>query len=340
MVVLKSIYSPNLFYKMKQILNILLILIISSSFPYGIKCQELCVAPAHLVCDYQLPEKLDNHVRSKLQRALTANGIGSEIGASRFAMVPEIIIKDEQSTATIPVYCDVIIDFVVSLKDVFNGKVFASTAYTTEGKGTSKVDAIVKGISHLRLEGDDFEKFCEKAKEKVISYYADNMSSFINKANNCTNGRDYEQALYILSEIPEEVPSYKSKVVPLISDVYTKEIDNKGESILSRAKAVWAQSPNADGATKVAEILQEMPQSCSSSGGAQQLIAQIKKRIQNIDDKNFALKRKQIEFELQERKQAMANAHAERSQCINAARAIGVAWAKKQPKQVTKVYLW
>ncbi len=44
---------------------------------FGLSCavcqsfaQELTVAPAHLVCDYNVPEKLDNQVKSKLQRNL------------------------------------------------------------------------------------------------------------------------------------------------------------------------------------------------------------------------------------------------------------------------------
>lgn len=155
------------------------------------------------------------------------------------------------------------------------------------------------------------------------------MTSIINKANSAAKSRDYDQALYILSEIPEEVPGYAGKVTPLMQNYYKNEIDMQGADVLNRANAAWAQSPNADGAQQVAEILQDMPTNCSSSNGAKKLVSQILTRVQNIDNREFAMKKEQMRYD-----------HSERNQSIMAARAIGLAWAKNQPKQVTKVYLW
>lgn len=147
------------------------ILIIASLFFTQIKAQQLTIAPAHLVSDYEVPEKLDNQVKSKLQRALTEYGISSEVDASRFSMVPEIIINDEQTTATLPAYCNVNFDFVVSLRDVFSGKNFASTSINVAGSGVNKANAISNGVSGLKFSGNDFSSFCESAKQKIFDYY-------------------------------------------------------------------------------------------------------------------------------------------------------------------------
>ena len=66
-----------------------------------------------MISDYEIPEKLDNQMKSKLQRSLTAYGIASEIGMSSFAMVPEVVINDEHTTTTVPVYCNIDFDLVV-----------------------------------------------------------------------------------------------------------------------------------------------------------------------------------------------------------------------------------
>ena len=76
-------------------------------WPIMVGAQILNVAPAHLQCDYEVPDKLDTQVRTKLQRALTKYGISSEPGVSRFAMVPSIAIIDEHTTATVPAFCDI-----------------------------------------------------------------------------------------------------------------------------------------------------------------------------------------------------------------------------------------
>ncbi len=291
--------------------------------------QQITVAPAHLVSDYEVPVKLDNQMKSKLQRCLTAYGITSEIGMSSFAMVPEVVINDEQTSTTVPVYCNVDFDLVISLKDVYTGKIFSTFVQKAKGKGTNKSNAIAKGISAISLNTPDFQSFCESAKQKVVAYYEQQMPSMIASAKAAANTRNYEQAIGILSEIPEECSGYSSKVVPLIGSFYKTKINEDGSSILAEAKAAWAKNPNEAGAEEVATILSQMPANCTSSAGATALMQEIKKRITALDARQFA-------FE----KQAQANEHSEQMAQISAARAVAVAWAKSQPKQVTKVYLW
>lgn len=291
--------------------------------------QELNVAPAHLVCDYQVPEKLDTQVKSKLQRALTQYGISSNPGYSRFAMVPSVSINDEQTTTTIPVYCNVDFDLVISLQDAYSGKVFATYTRDVKGRGTNKSNAIAKGISALNLNNPDFSNFCEDAKGKVFAYYEANMGSIIQKAQNAAKMRSFDEALYILAEIPEECPSYASRVAPLVHQYYKQQMDLFGEQVLARARAAWAASPNAAGAAEVANILADMPPSCSSSAAAKSFVGQITSKVESLE----AWERRFMEKEL-------AYQHDERKAVIEASKAVAVAYARNQPKTITKVYLW
>lgn len=302
--------------------------------------QQITVAPAHMVCDYQIPEKLDNQMKSKLQRSLTAYGIASEVGMSSFAMVPEVVINDEHTTTTVPVYCNIDFDLVISLKDIFTGKIFASFTKNGKGKGTNKSNAIATGVSAIPLNTPEFKEFCESAKSKVIFYYEQQMPSLIASSKAAANGRNFEQAIGILSEIPEECKGYDTKVAPLMGDFYKTQINLEGESILAEAKAAWAQSPDESGAEKVASILSKMPASCTSSAGASALVQEVKKRVTALEAREFAFEKQQADRAYALEKQSRANSHSERMASISAARAIGVAWAKNQPKRITKVYLW
>ena len=125
--------------------------------------QQITVAPAHMISDYEIPEKLDNQMKSKLQRSLTAYGIASEIGMSSFAMVPEVVINDEHTTTTVPVYCNIDFDLVITLKDIYTGKIFASFTQQGKGKGTDKSNAIARGVSTIRLNTPEFQSFCDSA---------------------------------------------------------------------------------------------------------------------------------------------------------------------------------
>lgn len=316
---------------MKKIFNYRLFWgVICMLFPsLQISAQELTVAPAHLVCDYKLPEKVDTQVKSKLQRALSKYGISSDEGVARFSMVPSVVINNEQTKTSIPPKCDVDIDFVVSLQDIYSGKVFSSITRNTESTGANKANAISLGISKIKLDDAEFSLFIEDSKSKVFGYYEAHMSSIIAKAQNAAKARNFDEALFILGEIPEECPSYTEKVAPLIQKYYTQEMNLLGEKILAEARAAWAASPNAEGAARVAEILEGMPPSCSSSAAAKSFVNQIGNKVASIE----TWERKFMEKE-------QAYRHDERKAAISAARAIGVAYARNQPRTIYRVHIW
>lgn len=291
--------------------------------------QQLTVAPAHLVCDYSVPEKLDTQVKLKIQRALAEYGISSDLSMARFAMVPSVAINNEQTRATIPPKCDLDFDLVLSLQDIFSGKVFSTFTCNATSTGDNKANAIALGISKIKLNDARFSNFIDESKGKVISYYESQMSAIIAKAQNAAKARNFNEALYVLSEIPEECPSYASKVAPLIQNYYKQEMDLFGEKVLADARAAWAASPNEKGAARVAEILADMPPSCSSSAAAKTLVSQIGNKVASIE----AWERNYLEKE-------QAYRHDERKAEISAARAIGVAFAKNQPTPIYRVNVW
>ena len=298
-------------------------------FALSLNAQELTVCPAHLVSDYDVPEKLDTQVKSKIQRALTQYGISAEPGFSRFAMVPEVTINDEQTTATVPAICNIDFDFVVSLTDIFSGKTFASFTQEAKGKGTNKTNAIAKGVSAIKLNTPKFATFCEDAKGKVISYYEANMGAIILKAQNAAKTRNFDEALYILAEIPEECPSYAKRVAPLVTQYYKEQMDLYGEQVLAQARAAWAASPNEAGAAQVAAILADMPPSCSSSAAARQFVASITTKTEAIEkwERNYLDKEQ-------------AYRHDETKYAIKAAQAVATAYATHQPTPIYRVNVW
>ena len=182
--------------------------------------------------------------------------------------------------------------------------------------------AIVIQLNYLDFEFQD-------AKSKVFEYYERQIGAIAAKAKQAAVQRDFEEAVFILAEVPEECPSFNTQILPLIQQYYEREKDLFGEKVLAEARAAWAAEPNERGAAKVAEIMANMPPSCSSSAAARQFVNQISNKIEAIEkwERNY-----------QEREQAFR--HDERKATISAARAVAVAYASNQPKYITKVYLW
>lgn len=312
----------------KKIFSVFAILAFSA---IGLFAQELTVAPAHVICDYKLTDKIDSQVKSKIGRALSKYGISSEPGASRFVIVPEITITNEETRPTVPPICEMEFDFTLSLTDISTGRTFSTYTYSVAASGGNKGNAIAKGVSAIKMTDPDFIRFVEEAKTKVIDYYEEQIPAILVKAKNAASARNFQEAIYHLYEIPIECPSYNTKVAAFIQECYKKEMDLQGEKILNDAKAAWAADPTESGAAKVAEILANMPPSCSSSAAAKSFVSSIASKIEAVH---------QWERDYAEREQKFA--HNEQMASIQAAKEIGVAYAKNQPKVVynTNVILW
>ncbi|MEE1251766.1 MAG: hypothetical protein UHE91_07635 [Bacteroidales bacterium] len=305
-------------------------IIISTIFTVGLFAQTFTVAPAHLVSDYNLSEKLDSQVQQKLQKALTKNGIGSLPHISRFAVVPTVIITNEVVTATVPQFFDVEFELVFNMCDIQTGKVFGSTSIETKTRGSSRENALTKGISSMKYDKDPaFVNFIAQSKKAIFDYYEQNLSVILSKAEQAAMNNDYAQANFIISEIPLEIPSYETMVQPVLFVYAQKAIDMVVEPLLNQAKAAWAANPNSEGAEKVAQILMKAPAGSSFSEEINNLIIKIETDVKSIDQREWNLKVQQLN-----------NEHIERMDQIKAARDVAISWAENQPKVVNKIYLW
>lgn len=311
--------------KLKVFAIVVAILFVTKSFS-----QTFIVAPAHLVSDYNLSTKLDTQVQQKLQKALTKNGVGSIPHISRFAVVPTVIITNEVVTATVPQFFDVEFELVFNMCDVQTGKVFGSTSIEAKSRGANRENALTKGISSMKYDKDPaFVNFIAESKQAIFDYYEQNLFAILNKAEQAAINKDFAQANFIISEIPTEIPSYDTKVLPQLMVYAQKAIDEIAEPLLTQAKAVWAANPNSEGAENAAKILMRMPAGSSFTKEISELIANMEADVKSIDKREWDLKVQQLN-----------NEHVERTAQIKAARDIAVSWAENQPAVVNKVYLW
>ncbi len=160
-----------------------------------VQAQDLVVGTGCLESDYRLPDNVGRQVQSKLLQALTQNGVSAIPGGARFAMVPKVVINNEETTTTIPVFSDVDFDLEISLTEVYTGKVFATTTMNVKGRGANKVNAISKGISSVRLNTPAFARFIDSARQKVMDYYKTNGLTVVAEAKKELEMCHYDRAI-------------------------------------------------------------------------------------------------------------------------------------------------
>ncbi len=289
--------------------------------------QQFSILPAHLNSDYTVSAKAETQLRDKMLAALSSAGLATTAENASVALVPSISILNEQTGAGVQNTVSMSLNYTFSLVGIASGVVFDS--YVVEGvqtRGQNKANAVARSFAGVNLNTPAFHAFLSNGHSKIVAYYERQLQKILAKAQTNINTKQYADALAILMEIPDEVPGYTTKVLPMVERTYKMYANEKAASLLQQAQAAWAAAPSEEGAERVAEILSEMPVGTTSSVAARQLVKQIEARIKALDQKRWAAMNA-----------ALAREHQERMSVIKAARDIAVARAKRP---VTVVHLW
>ena len=292
--------------------------------------QQFAVRPAHLNSDYNVPEKAETQLRDKMFAALSSAGLATTAENASVALVPSISILNEQTGAGIQNNVSMNLNYTFSLVGIASGVVFDS--YVVEGvqtRGQNKINAVARSFAGVNLNSPAFQAFLSNGQSKIVAYYQRQLQKTLAKAQTNINTKQYDDALAILMEIPEETPGYTTKVLPMVERTYKMYANNLAASLLQQAQAAWAAAPDEEGAERVAEILSEMPVGTTSSAAARQLVKEIEARVKALDQRRWAAMNA-----------ALARDHQERMSVIKAARDVAVAQAKRPIRVVQHVHLW
>lgn len=292
--------------------------------------QQLAVRPAHLNSDYNVPEKAETQLRDKMFAALSSAGLATTAENASVALVPSISILNEQTGAGIQNNVSMNLNYTFSLVGIASGVVFDS--YVVEGvqtRGQNKINAVARSFAGVNLNSPAFQAFLSNGQSKIVAYYQRQLQKTLAKAQTNINTKQYDDALAILMEIPEETPGYTTKVLPMVERTYKMYANNLAASLLQQAQAAWAAAPDEEGAERVAEILSEMPVGTTSSAAARQLVKEIEARVKALDQRRWAAMNA-----------ALAREHQERMSVIKAAREVAVAQVKRPITVVQHVHLW
>ncbi|MDE7397669.1 MAG: hypothetical protein K2M98_08085, partial [Muribaculum sp.] len=174
--------------------------------------------------------------------------------------------------------------------------------------------------------------------QKIVDYFNANYPAIIKRAQAAQSAREYDEALFILTAIPECCNGYE-QAMDMVGQIYKQRVDYDGAQLLAQANAEWAADPTDAGASKAGALLAQIDPMSASYPAALQLQEKIAKVVKaNWDYENkkkyedeMALKREQLHADTQIKKAY-----------IEAARAVGVAYGSgpKAPQYNYHVHRW
>lgn len=267
-----------------------------------------------------MTEPAKNMLTNKLNQIISQNGLGGSAFNERFIITANVNVLTKDLTATAPPMTALGLDITFYIGDGMEGTKFASKTVQVKGVGTNETKAYIEGIKMIKPSDPSFAAFIDEGKNKIMKYYNSKCDFIIKGANAAAGQNQYEEAIYQLTTVPSVCKECYDKCLAALAPIYQKKIDRDCKLKLGEATNIWNANQDVNAANAAGELLSTVEPASSCYKDVQALSEKIKKRVLDIDKREWA-------YTLKTQEQT--------SELIKAYRDVGVAYGKGQPKSVT-----
>lgn len=266
-----------------------------------------------------LPVSTQRALANKLKQILTQNGVSGILEYEQFALVPKFEFLDKHIVAGPPVKHVYNLNVILEIRDTQESTLFSTYSTEVNGVGENETKAYMSAIRQIGPQSRQIKDFISRGRAKITSYYDKNFQRIIQKARLLSKMNKNEEALYHLMSIPECCSGYAAAMEEALS-IFQTHIDREGEKLLMKARAIWAAGNNDKAAADAAYLLTQIDPSSKAYPQASKLLEEIKQKSSKNAPWNFKM-------------QVYKDAVSLEGQRIEAAKAVGVAFGKGQPKE-------
>lgn len=263
-------------------------------------------------------------LKSRLHTILSQNGITSHQGTSRFVIAGKIALVDKSALATIPTKIVSKINLHLGIGDGIDGICYKSTDFELTGVGTTDNQAITNAISKINGNLKGMKEFIQSANEQIIEFYKKNADNLLLSAETLMKRSKYEEAVAILSQIPQEAAAYK-KAQEMLIKATQKQINQEADKLLTEAQASWAADASTENKKNIVALLSQIEPDSKSYPEVKKFIEKMEK--QALDDKEYEKKLNEKEMDHEKEMEIAKMKYAE---------SIANTYLQNQPKVVYK----
>lgn len=246
-----------------------------------------------------IPTEALDILEDRMHQIITTSGISDNAFNKRFALTATVSVIKKDIIAGSPARVSQTLELVFYVKDIIDGKEYGNTSISTVGVGLNENKSFIMAFNNVKPGNPRLQKMIEDSKQLIVAYYRTNIDKIIADAYTLVQQEQFDEALYVIAQVPDVCSDCTDKCRKATVDIYQKKIDAQGMHLLQEARAAWASSPNADGATKAAQALAQIDLLASCQPEVEALMLEMKEKVK--DDE-----RKAWEFELQQYADAKA----------------------------------
>lgn len=301
---------------MKKIFSTILAALMSATM-FAAETEYLPITAYAMPDQEPFPEGAKAYLENKLNQMLTKNGIAGLDYTGQFILTAFTTPLDKDIIPGPPAKISEKMEMNLYIADVYAKKVFSTTSVTLRGLGETETRCYLNALSRMPLQSPQLAQFIAEGKAKIIDYYDHEGEAIIKKAEFLAKTKQYEEAIYWVSLIPQQCKHYDAALATGKA-IYQMYIDNQCNINLAAARQAWAAEQNANGAVAAGEYLANILPDAGCYGEAMELYKEIKGKV--LDDWKFEMKIYQDGVDLEKQR-------------IDAMRQVGVAYGNHQPQK-------
>lgn len=256
-------------------------------------------------------------MENKLTQLLTKNGIAGLDYLGQFLLTATTTPLDKDVIPGPPMKVSEKMEMNLYIIDAYAKTIFSATSFTVKGLGETENRCYVNAIKNMPVQSPAIAKFIEEGKTKIIEYYDHEADNMIKKARFLCTQKEYEEALYLVTLIPQQSKKYDEALAAGL-EIYQAYLDHECTVNLAAARQAWAAEQNKFGAMAAGEYLANILPDAKCYGEAMELYKEIKGKV--LDDWKFEMKKYQDTVDLERAR-------------IESMRAVGVAFGNHQPQK-------
>lgn len=257
-------------------------------------------------------------LESKARQMLTMNGLASY--SERFVLTPNITILTKDVTATAPPMFSITMEISFYVIDVFDQTIISEIVFPGQGIDKQEHKALIQAINRINSRSEKVSAFIEETKNRITDYYKMRIPALSKQAETLAAQGLYEDALNLLSGVPESVEGYPA-VANKIKTIYKQYANHQADQILSEAKGHIAVREYQ----AAIELLSEVSPLSDRYKNATSLINNIKSSIDASERAAIASQMQRYESQQEEARRIHDDEVALQKMAIKASRDIAMA---------------
>ena len=208
-----------------------------------------------LVPEDTVPAEAYSMLMTKLNQIVTNYGLADNGYTDRFFLTADVLVTSQDVVPTTPPKVSKKLDVVLFIGDVIDNKLYGSMSMSVVGVGQNDNKSYINAFQKIPTRSKALESFMEETKDKIVSFYQQNVNSIIKSAEALAKSGKYDEALQSLLSIPDFCGEVSESAGEAAQRVYQMKIDKEGATLYNKAKALWEAKPEESTVSEVLDLL-------------------------------------------------------------------------------------